>query len=59
MVLADALGWYEYSYIKQDVIDGIKNLLSDPSFDATMRNSLNKKVSLRDVLVKSLNRLEN
>ncbi|MBP5229965.1 MAG: hypothetical protein J6Z32_07500 [Bacteroidales bacterium] len=57
-VQADLLGWYEYSYKKKDVVDAIKRMLSNPSFDATMRNSLNNKVSLRDVLTKSLNRLE-
>ena len=58
LVLADVLGWYEYSYKKSDVLKDIKRMLSNPSFDATMRNSLNMKSSLRDVLIKDLHRIE-
>ena len=58
LVLADVLGWYEYSYKKSDVLKEIKRMLSNPSFDAVMRNSLNMKSSLRDVLIKDLHRLE-
>ena len=57
--LADGLGYFDYSYKKNEVIDGVKKLLEDPSLEATMRNSMNRKSSLRDMLTKTLNRLEN
>ncbi len=57
--LADGLGYFDYSYKKKEVIDGVRKLLEDPSVEATMRNSMNRKSSLRDMLTKTLNRLEN
>ena len=57
--LADLLGYYDYSCKKNEVIDGVKKLLEDPSLEATMRNSMNRKSSLRDMLTKTLKRLEN
>ncbi len=57
--LADLLGYYDYSCKKNEVIDGVKKLLEDTSLEATMRNSMNRKSSLRNMLTKTLNRLEN
>ncbi|MBP5518551.1 MAG: hypothetical protein J6X91_07855 [Bacteroidales bacterium] len=56
--LADGLGYFDYSYKKGEVIDGVRKLLEDPSVEATMRNSMNRKSSLRDMLKKTLGRLE-
>lgn len=56
--LADGLGYFDYSYKKKEVIDGVRKLLEDPSVEATMRNSMNRKSSLRDMLKKTLGRLE-
>ena len=57
--LADGLGYFDYSYKKKEAIDGVRKLLEDPSVEATMRNSMNRKSTLRDMLTKTLNRLEN
>ena len=57
--LADGLGYFDYSYKKKEVIDGVRKLLEDETVEATMRNSMNTKSSLRDMLKKTLSRLEN
>lgn len=57
--LADGLGYFDYSYKKGEVIDGVRKLLEDETVEATIRNSMNTKSSLRDMLKKTLSRLEN